>query len=167
MKARTENGQIKIYKSLPTEFVNDDGSVTINFNNAPTSVLEAKGFYDVVRPSIDKNIEYYGSIEWDADNSQFKYPKVAKTFSETLTELKDKKKQAVKDLANIELAKTDWYVTRKADLGTAIPSEIQTERSNIRTKVTERETEINALTTKKNVAKWTPILFDPPAIDTE
>lgn len=165
MKARTENGQIKIYKSLPTEFVNDDGSVTLNFRSAPTSLLEEKGFYDVVKPSINKNIESYGSIEWDADNNQFTYPKVANTFTETLTELKDKKKQAVKDIANKELAKTDWYVTRKADLGTAIPSEIQTERSNIRSKVIERETEIDALTTKKNVAKWTPILFDPPVLD--
>lgn len=165
MKARTENGQIKVYKTLPSEYTKSNGAVVLNFRASDTATLEAEGFYDVVRPSIDKNIEYYGSIEWDADNSQFKYPKVAKTFSETLTELKDKKKQAVKDIANKELAKTDWYVTRKADLGTAIPSEIQTERSNIRSKVTERETEIDALTTKKNVAKWTPILFDPPVLD--
>ncbi len=74
----------------------------------------------------------------------------------------------MKELANVELQKTDWYVVRNAEDSTkAIPSEIATERSDIRAKVEERETEVNALTTKKNVVKWTPILFDPPAIDIE
>ena len=167
MKARIENGQIKIYKNLPNTFTNEDGTVMINFNNAPISVVEDKGFYDVVKPAVDKNIEYYGSIEWDAENSQFKYPILEKTFSKTLAELKEEKKQAVKDLAKKELAATDWYVTRKADIGTQIPSDIQTKRSDVRSKVIERETEIDALTTKKNVAKWQPILFDPPALDLE
>jgi len=165
MKARTENGTIKTYKSLPSTYKKSDGSVILNFRKASTEVIEAEGFYDVVKPSYDSRVEQLGNIEWDADNSQFTYPKSDKTFSKTVAELKAEKKQAVKDLANKELAKTDWYVTRKADLGTAIPSEIQTERSDIRSKVTERETEIDALTTKKNVVKWTPILFDPPALD--
>lgn len=165
MKARIENGVVKTYKSLPTEYTKSDGSVILNFRKASTETLEAEGFYDVVKPSYDSRIEKLGNIEWDADNSEFTYPKSDKTFSQTVAELKAEKKQSVKDLANKELAKTDWYVTRKADLGTAIPSEIQTERSDIRSKVTERETEIDALTTKKNVVKWTPILFDPPALD--
>ncbi len=165
MKARTENGTIKIYKSLPTEYTKSDGSVILNFRKASTETLEAEGFYDVVKPSYDSRIEELGIIEWDTANNLFTYPKSDKTFSQTVAELKAEKKQAVKDLANRELAKTDWYAIRKADLGTAIPSEIQTERSDIRSKVTEREAEIDALTTKKNVVKWTPILFDLPALD--
>ena len=164
MKAREHNGNITIFKSLPESWNGSSGHI-VNFRNASTEVLESEGFYDVVKPYYDSRIEQLGEIEFNSDDNQFTYPKSDKTISETLAELKAQKKQAVKDLANTELAKTDWYVTRKADLGTAIPDDVNTERANIRTKVDERETEIDALTTKKNVVIWTPILFDPPSID--
>ena len=40
------------------------------------------------------------------------------------------------------LSQTDWYIIRKADAGTAIPSNIQTWRNAIRTDATEIETAI-------------------------
>ena len=46
--------------------------------------------------------------------------------------------------ASAYLSKYDWYVTRKAEKGTAIPSEITTYRDAIRTICTTREGEINA-----------------------
>jgi hypothetical protein len=45
------------------------------------------------------------------------------------------------------LANTDWYVTRKADTGTAIPQEIQDFRTNVRAISNQQETQINACTT--------------------
>jgi len=50
-----------------------------------------------------------------------------------------------KQEAGIKLAKTDWYVTRKAEKTTAIPSNIQTYRDTVRTTCATRETEINAV----------------------
>ena len=41
-----------------------------------------------------------------------------------------------------ELQNTDWYVIRKADAGTAIPSNITTHRAAVRTKCSEMETAI-------------------------
>ena len=41
-----------------------------------------------------------------------------------------------------ELQNTDWYVVRKADAGTAIPSAIATHRAAVRTKCAEMETAI-------------------------
>ena len=41
-----------------------------------------------------------------------------------------------------ELQNTDWYVIRKADAGTAIPSSITTHRAAVRTKCAEMETAI-------------------------
>ena len=41
-----------------------------------------------------------------------------------------------------ELKNTDWYVIRKADAGTAVPSSITTHRAAVRTKCTEMETAI-------------------------
>ncbi len=51
--------------------------------------------------------------------------------------IRDVKKEA----ANI-LADTDWYIVRKADAGTAVPSAITTHRAAVRTKAAEQETAI-------------------------
>ena len=40
------------------------------------------------------------------------------------------------------LAETDWYITRKADAGTAVPSSITNHRAAVRTKAAEMETAI-------------------------
>ena len=40
------------------------------------------------------------------------------------------------------LQDTDWYITRKADAGTAVPSAITTHRAAVRTKAAEMETAI-------------------------
>ena len=51
--------------------------------------------------------------------------------------VKSSLKQEVKDQQGALLAQTDWVVVRKADNGTAIPSDIQTWRDAIRDKATE------------------------------
>ena len=48
----------------------------------------------------------------------------------------------LKQQAAGELQNTDWYVIRKADAGTAIPSSISTHRAAVRTKCAEMETAI-------------------------
>ena len=50
--------------------------------------------------------------------------------------------QTVKQQAAGELQNTDWYVVRKADAGTAVPSAITTHRAAVRTKADEMETSI-------------------------
>ena len=50
--------------------------------------------------------------------------------------------QAVKKQAANILVETDWYITRKADAGTAVPSSITTHRAAVRTKAAEQETAI-------------------------
>ena len=49
-----------------------------------------------------------------------------------------------KNIANSLLAPYDWYVVRKAEKGTAIPSSIQTFRDQVRTVCDTREKEIDA-----------------------
>ena len=48
----------------------------------------------------------------------------------------------IKSQAAGELQNTDWYVLRKADAGTAVPSAITTHRAAVRTKCAEMETAI-------------------------
>ena len=50
--------------------------------------------------------------------------------------------QTVKKQAAGILKETDWYITRKADAGTAVPSSITTHRAAVRTKAAEQETAI-------------------------
>ena len=50
--------------------------------------------------------------------------------------------QTIKKQAAGSLQDTDWYVVRKADAGTAIPSAITTHRAAVRTKCAEMETAI-------------------------
>ena len=50
--------------------------------------------------------------------------------------------KTIKAQAAGELQRTDWYVIRKADAGTAVPSSITTHRAAVRTKAAEMETAI-------------------------
>jgi hypothetical protein len=50
--------------------------------------------------------------------------------------------KSLKSQAAAELQNTDWYVVRKADVGTAIPSAIATHRAAVRTKCASMEASI-------------------------
>jgi len=73
--------------------------------------------------------------------------------------VKSNLKNEVKTQQAYLLSQTDWAIVRKADKGTAVPSNIQTWRDAIRTKATEMETAIdNAADTAAVEAlfvKWT------------
>jgi len=58
------------------------------------------------------------------------------------TGLKTQLIRNLKSQAATELQNTDWYVIRKADAGTAVPSNITTHRAAVRTKAAEMETAI-------------------------
>ena len=56
--------------------------------------------------------------------------------------LKTKLIRTIKQQAAGILQDTDWYIVRKADAGTAVPSSITTHRAAVRTKAAEMETAI-------------------------
>ena len=161
MKARIVNGKIIKYPKLPTEF-EADGKAYLNFNKKDSSVLESCGFFDIITPSYDSKTQYISNLHTiddyeDADGkikTVFIYDVKTKTFSETLAQLKSKKIAELKDAAYSKLVLTDWYVTRKAEKGTAIPDDIETERDNIRSTVDTKESEIKALTKKIDVFNY-------------
>ena len=76
--------------------------------------------------------------EIDADEA----PEGADTNTVKTKGLKTILIQQVKSQAEDELNKTDWYVTRKAEKNTAIPSAISTHRDAVRSKQAEMETAI-------------------------
>lgn len=150
MKAKDYNGTIKTYSRLPKSY----GNIIGGFDLLSDSDLEGHGFYDVVTPSYNSDTQELGDIYFDSANSQFTYPVNNLTWSETLSELKTAKIKQAKDSANQLLIPTDWYVIRKQEKGTAIPSDIQTDRDAIRTACTAHENAINAKTTKSQVQSY-------------
>ena len=71
----------------------------------------------------------------------------------------------VKSQAEDELNRTDWYITRKAEKDTAIPSSITTHRDAVRTKQAEMETEItNASDTPALQTLYTSVDGNPRPI---
>jgi len=148
MKAINDNGTIKTFSSVPKSW---GGKIGLQY--ASDSDLEAIGFYNVEQPT-KKESQEYGDIEWDADNSRFTYPVNNKTYSQTVAELKTQKIANLKHLYNSKLAETDWYVVRAAEGGAAVPSDIATERSDLRTECATKEAEITALTTKASIVDY-------------
>jgi len=150
MKAKDYDGTIKVYNIVPKAY----GNIIGGFNLLSDSDLQGHGFYDVVVPTCDSRIQELGNIYFDSDNSQFTYPVNDKTWTESLADLKAARIEELKGIYNSKLAKTDWYATRKSEKGTAIPSDIQTERDNLRTDCNTHETAIKAKTTKAQVESY-------------
>jgi len=96
---------------------------------------KAVGSYGSATPKLleDRNeTNKDGSPMLDADGNQV----VTKG-------LKSQKKDIIKQQAAGILQDTDWYITRKADAGTAVPSAVTTHRAAVRTKSNEMETSID------------------------
>ena len=150
------------------------------------SELEAIGIYEVVQDNTNKkdehwytntNVSYafadgvvtasYGSSTakahadtlWTQQDSDDGDLPSDKSVGDVKVEgLKTIKIRAIKSNAANELAKTDWYIVRKADAGTAVPSAITTHRAAVRTKCAEMETAItNASNTAAIETLYTPV----------
>ena len=77
---------------------------------------------------------------WDADTES-----MVDSDEQLVTRgLKYSWKQQVKNTAGTLLAASDWYVTRNAELSTAIPDSIVTYRAAVRTECNRLETAIDA-----------------------
>ena len=127
---------------------------------------EAIGLYEVEFDNTNKKDEAY----YTNTNQTFAFAggKVTASYgsatAKALAGLKTKHKEIIKSQAATELANTDWYATRKADAGTAIPSAVTTHRAAVRTRSGEMETLINnAANVDALAALYTYNNEDPPA----
>ena len=89
-----------------------------------------------VEPESPPSSNYY---TW-AVGGDYKIRKSAKP----LAGVKTQKIEEAKDYANIALSSSDWYVTRKAEVDTAIPSGITALRTALRTNYAALKSAINA-----------------------
>ena len=159
MKAINKNGIITIYQGVPQSFTSSQGA-HLNAPNMSNEELKNAGLFDVIiSDDYDERVHDLGEIYWVTEETVFKKDLVDKTWSETVSELKTKRINNFKSIVNSELQKTDWYIIRKADSGDVVPDSVTTNRATLRTQSTTVETEINTLSTKKEV-----ILYDFPNI---
>ena len=142
-----------------------DVPFTIGTTNYPANWLRlstaeektAAGIKEVADPAVydsrfynndgsEKSIEDYNQYyEIDAEDGSYKKGDAIKDSEGNVIVYKGVKsvlKANEKSFAGSLLSKYDWYVTRKSEKGTAIPTEITTYRDAIRTACDTRETEI-------------------------
>ena len=146
---------------------------------------EAIGIYEVVFDSTNKKDEAYytntnQSLAFAGGVVTSSYGSAtAKSLTDTLftaqdeidgkgTEgevaakgLKIKHKENIKREASGYLTRTDWYVVRKADAGTAVPSAITTHRAAVRTTSNDMEALIDACTTVDELVALYTYTGDP------
>ena len=164
MWAIVKSGSITKLINNPKRLVIDDIQYSSKiFSLWSKSELEAKGIYEVVFDNAKKKDEAY----YTNTNQTFTYDADAGTVTATYGDatarahadanatdadgndldpvvvipgLKTKKIEIVKSQAAQILRETDWYIVRKADANTAIPSSITTYRAAVRTKCAAMET---------------------------
>jgi len=161
MYALVESGNITKYFNSPKGFTLGDYQYSADvFTKWSDSERAAIGIYSITFDNTNKKDE-----RWYLNTEQtFTYDDSAKTVTATYgtatakahadtTETIDGvdyispglKTVLIRDLkidVSNNLAKTDWYVTRKSEKSTAIPSNITTHRDAVRTKQAEMETAI-------------------------
>ena len=150
MKAKEINGQIKTYNRLPKSY----GNIIAGFDLLPDNELESFGFYNIVYPDYDNDIQELGDLVFDENINKYIYQVNDLTWPETLSELKENKINQLKNYTNLKLSPTDWYVIRQIERSIDIPQDIQDERSSILTSYDEQIIEINNLSTKAKVVKY-------------
>ena len=159
MKAVNINGTITVYNSVPNVLQTSTGS----YLNAPAmsdEALKEAGCFDlIIDENYDERIHNLGEVYWDTEETVFRKDISNKTWTKTLSELKEQSIANYKNRIGNELAKTDWYIIRSIDNGTEVPSDISEARENLRVQSQNVESEINAITTKAGV-----ITYDFPNI---
>ncbi len=123
--------------------------------------LRDAGLFDVIiDENYDSRIHTLGEIYFDSASSVFRKDAEDITWSESLSELKERRINNFKGQIGSKLAQTDWYIIRNADSGVEVPADITAARQALRDQSDSVESEINALTTKKKVMQ-----YDFPNID--
>ena len=160
MKAVNINGKITIHSSVPETLVSSTGT-HLNARAMSNADLRNAGLFDVIiDENYDSRIHDLGEIYFDSAATVFRKDAVDKTWSQSLSDLKDRQINNFKGQIGSKLAATDWYIIRNVDNGTEVPTEVTEARQALRDQSETVENEISSLTTKKAVMS-----YDFPNID--
>jgi len=109
-----------------------------------TNVTYAFGSGKVTGSYGDATAKKHADTLWTSqDKTDKKIPEGKDVGDVAVEGLKTTLIKTIKNQAAGILADTDWYIVRKADAGTAVPSAVTTHRAAVRTKSNEMETAID------------------------
>jgi len=124
---------------------------------------EALGIYEVVVDNTNlKDSQYYIN---GAESFTFSGGVVTKSFgtatAKDLDSLKETHKGNINGQASGYLSGSDWYIVRETEAGTAVPANITTYRTDVRTRANEMCDAIDAVTTVDALAALYVYSGDP------
>ena len=133
-----ERNAIGIYEVIQNNAKKKDEAYYTNTNQTFTYDADAG---TVTATYGDATAKAHADTTWTQDQiDDGKAPAGADTDTIAVEGLKTKKIRIVKKQAASILTQTDWYIVRKADAGTAVPSAITTFRAAVRSKAAAMET---------------------------
>ena len=137
MWALIVDGSINSIFKVPTAFKHPTTGIQYPrnwLNLASNSEKTSVGFIEITYSGTHKNTEYYFNSEsspvYDASKGTVTITK--SSSAKNLASMKVSKKQQASTSAYSSLVPTDWYVTRKSENNTAIPSQITAYRTATR-----------------------------------
>ena len=173
MKAQVKNNQVILHKTLPSQFVKNDGSVILNLKKASEETLESLGFYNIVKPSFNPLTQTKGGLYFDSENNIVTYDVTDIDFDQDIdiigedgeptgetekrykiADIKTTKISDINNQAGKLLAPTDWQVIRKSERDIDIDTEVVTERASILTEADRLKAEVNALESYAEVLQY-------------
>ena len=137
MWALIVDGSINRIFKYPTAFKHPTTGIQYPrnwLNLASDSEKASVGFIEITYSGSNKNSEYYTNSESSpVYNSSAGTVVITKSSTaKNLANLKITKKEEASANAYISLQSTDWYVVRKEEISTAIPSKITSYRTAVR-----------------------------------
>ena len=137
MWALIVDGSINRFFKVPTAFKHPTTGIQYPrnwLNLASDSEKASVGFIEITYSGSHKNGEYYNNAEsapvYDASKGTVVITK--SSTAKNLADLKEGKKRDASASAYSALQSTDWYVVRKEEISTAIPSKITAYRTAVR-----------------------------------
>jgi len=157
MKAKDLNG--KIVKGLPKYYKHWAGG----FKDEPDSVHEAEGFFEIIFPEFDSDIQERGQIYFDETNKVFTFPVIDKALD--IEAIRAQKHEQFTHIVEGEM--TDALkvgILGKLAMGEPVPWETKEKITALRERETQVKTLIDSITDPVTLVKFT---FDREEIEAD
>ena len=153
MYAKEINKKIKTFNVLPSNF-NGKKYYLTGFNLLSDDELADEGFYKVEVPEYDSRVQELKDLKFNKSKNKFVYTLKNKTFSESVSELKEQKLLQLQTRRDILLEPSRNLALEAFETGKELAQEIKDERDAIRKQYDDDVVALNKLTKKLDIVKF-------------
>ena len=153
MYAKETNKKIKTFNVLPNNY-NGKKYYLTGFNLLSDDELADEGFYKVEIPVHDSRVEELKDIKFSKTKGKFVYSVKNKTWSESVSDLKENAKIKLDIKKEIDLGESQKEVLDAFEAGTEISQKTKDAREAIRKKYDDDIIALNKLTKKSDIVKF-------------